>query len=281
MKKITFLVAFLFAAFTYGQDVIVSWDFEDQTTNPTQGVGTITLIGGIEEPSNPFPQGSGGAGTSAYSSTGYPEQGTNSGTAGFRFDFSTLGLSDITATFERRGSNTASAWEQYEYSTDNGVSWTVIGDNDGQTENGWPGPINITFPAGADNAAILSFRIVSIFEPNTSEYKAIGETSNYGTGGTWRVDNVTFFNNGQLSIGDNSLKSLSLYPNPVRSGGVITINTNNSQPLQVTVFDVLGKQVLSRTISNNTLNVSSLKAGVYLVQVTDNNKTTTRKLVVN
>lgn len=280
MKKITFLVAFLFVAFTYGQDVIVSWDFEDQTTNPTEGVGTITLIGGIVEPSNPFPQGSGGSGTSAYSSTEYPEQGTNSGTAGFRFDFSTLGLSDITATFERRGSNTASAWEQYEYSTDNGATWTIIGNNSGETQNGWPGPINLAFPAGANNAATLSFRIVSIFEPSTSEYNAIGVESNYGVGGTWRVDNVTFFNNGGLSVGDNSTMGLSLFPNPVRNG-LVTIKTNSNQPLQVAVYDVLGKQVISKTLSNNTLNVSGLKAGIYLVQVTENNTTSTKKLIVN
>lgn len=83
-----------------------------------------------------------------------------------------------------------------------------------------------------------------------------------------------------LSINDNNKLSLNIYPNPVRSG-LVTIKTNNNQPLQVAVFDVLGKQVISRTISNNTLNVSSLKAGIYLVQVTENNTTSTKKLIVN
>ncbi len=279
MKKITFIVALLFAAFTYGQDVIVSWDFEDQTLNPTEGVGTISLIGDVVEPTNPFPQGSGGAGTSSYSSTGYPEQGTNNGTAGFRFDFTTLGLTDITATFERRGSNTGSAWEQYEYSIDNGATWIIIGDNAGATQNGWPGPINITFPAGADNAVLLSFRIVSIFEPSTTEYAPIGADATYGTGGTWRVDNVTFFNDGTLSLGDNSIKGFTMYPNPTNTGSV-TITTNTNQNKNVVVFDVLGKQVLSTKLSGNTLNVSSLKSGIYLVQVTEGNTTSTKKLII-
>ncbi|MBA3987039.1 MAG: T9SS type A sorting domain-containing protein [Flavobacteriales bacterium] len=278
MKKITFLVAFLFVAFTYGQDVIVSWDFEDQTTNPTEGVGIISLIGDIEEPANPFPQGSGGTGTSSYSSTQYPEQGTNNGTAGFQFDFSTLTFTNITATFERRGSNTASAWEQYEYSIDNGNTWNVIGDNDGATQNAWPGPIEIVLPAGADNATNVSFRIVSIFEPSTTEYTAIGETSNYGVGGTWRIDNVTF-SGGILSLGENTVGGFSMYPNPTNTGSV-TITTKTNQNKNVVVFDVLGKQVLSKKLLGNTLNVSSLKSGIYLVQVTEGNTTSTKKLII-
>jgi len=173
-------------------NTIVAWNFESETVAPSQGAGVISLIGGIVESSPAFPQGSGGAGTFSYSSTGYPAQGTDSGTAGFLFELSTLGYEDVTVSFERRGSNTASAWEQYEFSTDGGATWTVVGNNDGATENGWPGVITVSLPAEANDAADLSFRIVSIFEPSTSEYAPIGATSNYGTGGTWRVDNVMF-----------------------------------------------------------------------------------------
>jgi hypothetical protein len=49
----------------------------------------------------------------------------------------------------------------------------------------------------------------------------------------------------------------------------------------ITVFDVLGKQVLNTTTADNTINVSNLRGGVYVVRITEEGKTATRKLVIN
>ena len=73
--------------------------------------------------------------------------------------------------------------------------------------------------------------------------------------------------------------SFSVYPNPVNNG-VINITSKSNSAINVTVFDILGKQVLSNTISNNRLNVSTLKSGVYIVNIEQDNSTTTKKLVV-
>jgi hypothetical protein len=43
---------------------------------------------------------------------------------------------------------------------------------------------------------------------------------------------------------------------------------------------VLGKQVVNTTISGSTVNVANLKNGVYIVKITENGKTATRKLVI-
>jgi hypothetical protein len=48
----------------------------------------------------------------------------------------------------------------------------------------------------------------------------------------------------------------------------------------VTAFDVLGKQVLSTTTSNNTINIANLNSGIYVVKITEGGKTATRKLVI-
>jgi len=50
--------------------------------------------------------------------------------------------------------------------------------------------------------------------------------------------------------------------------------------LNVTVFDILGKQVKNEILTNNTLNVSNLKSGIYIVKITQNNTSVTKKLVV-
>jgi hypothetical protein len=42
----------------------------------------------------------------------------------------------------------------------------------------------------------------------------------------------------------------------------------------------LGKEVLKANVTNNAVNVSKLTAGVYVVKVTEEGKTATRKLVI-
>jgi hypothetical protein len=50
--------------------------------------------------------------------------------------------------------------------------------------------------------------------------------------------------------------------------------------MNVAVFDILGKQVKNEILTNNTLNVSSLKSGIYIVKITQNNASITKKLVI-
>ena len=80
------------------------------------------------------------------------------------------------------------------------------------------------------------------------------------------------------SFSNNS--NFSMYPNPTNNG-FVTITSGNSESVSVTIFDVLGKQVFTaQELTNNTLNVSSLNSGIYLVKITQNNASTIKKLVV-
>lgn len=76
-----------------------------------------------------------------------------------------------------------------------------------------------------------------------------------------------------------AISGLSIYPNPVKNG-VFYINSDANAERTITIFDVLGKQVLNTKTSDNTVNVTSLNAGVYMVQITEEGKTATRKLVI-
>ena len=69
-----------------------------------------------------------------------------------------------------------------------------------------------------------------------------------------------------------------VYPNPV-TNGVLYINTTANLEKNVAIFDVLGKQVLNTT-ATESVNVSNLKGGVYIVKITEEGKTATRKLVI-
>lgn len=78
---------------------------------------------------------------------------------------------------------------------------------------------------------------------------------------------------------ENQISGLSIFPNPVKSG-VFYINTNANAERTVTVFDVLGKQVLNTTTSESAINVSGLNSGVYMVKITEEGNTATKKLVI-
>lgn len=73
--------------------------------------------------------------------------------------------------------------------------------------------------------------------------------------------------------------NFNIYPNPV-TNGIVNISSNSNEAIKVAVYDILGKQVLNNTLTNNTLNVSSLNSGVYILRLSQNNNTTSKKLII-
>ncbi len=82
-----------------------------------------------------------------------------------------------------------------------------------------------------------------------------------------------------LSVDQFSTTDFSVYPNP-SSNGLVHIKSNTGDAMSVTIFDVLGKQVMNQTVSNNRLNVASLKSGIYIMKISQDNATVTKKLVI-
>ena len=74
-------------------------------------------------------------------------------------------------------------------------------------------------------------------------------------------------------------EQFSLYPNPAFDD-IVYIKTKTIQPKIVMVYDIFGKMVLQKKIRSNSLNISSLVPGVYLLRLTEKQVTMTRKLVV-
>lgn len=92
------------------------------------------------------------------------------------------------------------------------------------------------------------------------------------------------FTFGQELVSINDTKTLEvrgfkMYPNPAY-GEEVYITTEKNGTKEIQVFDVFGEVVLTDKISTNTLNISRLVPGVYVLQVTEEKRTMTRKLVV-
>ncbi len=84
-----------------------------------------------------------------------------------------------------------------------------------------------------------------------------------------------------LGLSKAEITGLKVYPNPV-SNGKLVINSSNNSEKQVTIYNVLGQVKLqTKTSSAEPINVSSLSKGFYLVQITEDGKTQTTKLIVD
>ena len=82
--------------------------------------------------------------------------------------------------------------------------------------------------------------------------------------------------NGQKN---NTIEGLTIYPNPVSNGNLYISSTKNLSK-HIEIFDVLGKKLYHFRLLGSFLDVSRLNTGVYIIKITENNTTVTRKLVV-
>ncbi|WP_343623198.1 lamin tail domain-containing protein [Flavobacterium lindanitolerans] len=91
-------------------------------------------------------------------------------------------------------------------------------------------------------------------------------------------NSATAANTCSLGVKDNEIAGLKVYPNPVTNGKLF-ITTDSNIEKTVAIYDVLGKQVVN-TKATDFVSVSNLKGGVYIVKITEEGKTATRKLVI-
>lgn len=91
-----------------------------------------------------------------------------------------------------------------------------------------------------------------------------------------RVDTTPDYTLSAVSF--NNIADLNVYPNPAND--ILHITTAVNGIKTVAIYDLVGKQVLNTTTNNEAINVSSLNKGVYMLKITEEGKTATRKLVI-
>ncbi|WP_299224536.1 endonuclease [uncultured Psychroserpens sp.] len=81
-----------------------------------------------------------------------------------------------------------------------------------------------------------------------------------------------------LSVTTFTLTEVSIYPNPAKD--IININLANTQETKVDIYNVLGKPVFSETINGSqSINVTTLSEGIYIIKLTQNDHTLSKKLI--
>ena len=128
------------------------------------------------------------------------------------------------------------------------------------------------------NNAIISY-FISTNNPNLS--CIFVDNADYSSTNWTDIDPTATFVEDEtacqvLSLGDHAFElGLSVYPNP--TSDIVYIDGNYTQ-LKVIVYDILGKQLMNKSITNS-IDISHLGNGVYILQLSDGVKQTTQRII--
>ena len=99
------------------------------------------------------------------------------------------------------------------------------------------------------------------------------------SGATVYWDDLSVIDNNTLSVKHNQIEGFTIYPNPT-SSGYVNMSSKSLSPITISIFDVLGKEIINTTLHSNTLDVSHLKTGIYIIKASQNDALSTKKLVI-
>ena len=182
-------------------------------------------------------------------------------TSGPWYTFAQTYVPGTTHTFVATSPSAGAGGNGAAISTDGGLNWLDIVDP-------------LFQPAGANIQCLA----VGYFDINT------GWIGNYDAGQTINSILKYGFPVGVIQQNVNG-NDINIYPNP--SNGLVNfaIKGANTENMNITVFDVLGKMIINQNlnvngVANTSFDFSSYAKGVYAVQITSGSEITTKKLMI-
>ena len=127
-------------------------------------------------------------------------------------------------------------------------------------------PSNITFSSNAPYCQSRDWLL--IFERNYEWTISIDEAD---------ISPESYLYCSTANVDDQYFTNLSMYPNPV--GNSLFISGNDT-PISVSIYNMLGKEVLSIKNTNN-INVQALPSGLYVIKISDGVGQTNKTFVKN
>ena len=122
-----------------------------------------------------------------------------------------------------------------------------------------------------NNSGTTTFStFASIFLRNNATTPKV-EIDEFRVGTTWA--DVTPVS---LATSQNEIAGLKIFS----SNKMLYVTSDSSSDKNVVVYDLLGKMVVNQTVAEQAINVSNLATGAYIVKVTEDGKTATKKLVI-
>jgi hypothetical protein len=78
-------------------------------------------------------------------------------------------------------------------------------------------------------------------------------------------------------INESSTEMFNLFPNPVNN--MLQIKSNIAGMLNAEVFDFSGRMVLRKQVANESMDLSQLEAGMYLVKISNKEQSKTFRII--
>tara|TARA_R110002072_G_scaffold88112_1_gene198454 strand:- start:50830 stop:51849 length:1020 start_codon:yes stop_codon:yes gene_type:complete len=98
--------------------------------------------------------------------------------------------------------------------------------------------------------------------PNDNKW-IVSEAGEYKVEVNVATDKITIYDSASLGVATNLMEEkIAIYPNPVAN----TLSFDNAlKGANVSVFSIIGSSILEQKATNNSIDVSNLKSGVYFV----------------
>ncbi|TJY36155.1 endonuclease [Pontimicrobium aquaticum] len=146
--------------------------------------------------------------------------------------------------------------------------------------NGSSGTFNLKVNGNVVGTIAYSDTEQTITVPNINVTGNIAVVLDGNSDGANRVifDDLSWTCYAPLNADTNEIKSISMYPNPVKEN---TIRFNTNKLLNIKVYDILGKLIISKSILPNSayVDISNINKGIYLVKISSKNQSITKKLI--
>lgn len=92
---------------------------------------------------------------------------------------------------------------------------------------------------------------------------------------------IATFESSTLSVVKNQIEGFTMYPNPV-SNGNLYVKSNSVEVKKIEIYSVNGEQLYKSSVkSQESMNISKLKSGIYYARIIEEDKIATRKLIVH
>jgi subtilisin-like proprotein convertase family protein len=88
-----------------------------------------------------------------------------------------------------------------------------------------------------------------------------------------------------LTSEDFTINDLAIYPNPNNGNFNVQFTSNSSNEINVGVHDMRGREIFTKTYTNNglfneNLQLNNVQTGIYMVTIQDGSSKVTKKIVV-
>lgn len=156
------------------------------------------------------------------------------------------------------------------------------------------GNIDVTFKAG-EPAISCASPTVGFYEPANP----LSVFDGLDMSGDWTIVLVDFYNGDigtlnnwslefcveSLSIEENELDQLSIYPNPNNGEFNIGFNPKSGETILIDVYDIRGRSIYTKSFNSvsrfeEAIQLNNAQSGVYLLTISDGAQKVTKKIIV-